>query len=299
MKCKRCKEPAVVALPSHHTGFCEPCFLQFFQRQVKRAIKEERLFTPEDRILVAVSGGKDSLALLWQLRDLGYNVHGLHVDLGIPDSSDRAKTAIAAFCDQQAIPLHIVSTEEAGVAIPDLAERIDQPVCSFCGKIKRHFFNTYAVEHGFNVLATGHNLDDEVSRLFANTLGWKTDYLATQGPLLPADNGFARKVKPLYRHSEFETAAFCFLKGIEHVKAPCPYSQGASFTLYKKLLNDLETEQPGRKLFFYQEFLRRAKNSFQDHAPKHPPIAPCIRCGAPTSAEICSVCRLRNKLATT
>lgn len=297
MKCKRCKAPAVVALPSHHTGFCEPCFLHFFQRQIKRAIKEEKLLGPDDRILVAVSGGKDSLALLWQLHDLGYTVHGLHVDLGIPEASETAQTTISAFCHHRAIPLHIISTAEAGVAIPDLAPLIDQPVCSYCGKIKRHFFNKFAVENDFTVLATGHNLDDEVSRLFANTLGWKTEHLASQGPALPAENGFARKIKPLYRHSEFETAAFCFVQGIPYVQAPCPYSQGASFTLYKKLLNELEKQQPGRKLFFYQEFLRRAKDSFQQNAPEDKAITACSRCGAPTTAGVCSVCRLREKIA--
>ncbi len=60
MKCKRCQVPAVVALPSHHTAFCKECFLVFARRLVERAIKEHSMFTFDDRILIAISGGKDS-----------------------------------------------------------------------------------------------------------------------------------------------------------------------------------------------------------------------------------------------
>ena len=103
MKCKRCKELAVVALPSHHAGFCRDCFLEFFSRQVERAVAKEKLFTREDRILVAVSGGKDSLALMLELAEQGYNVTGLHVDLSIPKSSEAAR-GTACLCRSRLWP---------------------------------------------------------------------------------------------------------------------------------------------------------------------------------------------------
>ena len=86
MKCTRCKAPAHVALPSHHSGFCKDCFPLFFTKQVETAIRREKMFTFDERILVALSGGKDSLALMLELHLQGYEVTGLHIDLGIPDS---------------------------------------------------------------------------------------------------------------------------------------------------------------------------------------------------------------------
>ena len=150
------------------------------------------------------------------------------------------------------------------------------------------------MEEGFDVLATGHNLDDEVARLFANTLRWDTAYLSDQGPVLPASDGFVRKVKPLFRLSEYETANYAFLKGIEIHSDPCPYSGGASFTAHKELWGELEHRSPGQKLQFYQAFLKNGKPAFaQLEKETGAQLAPCDECGSPTSAGTCSVCRIR------
>ena len=298
MKCKRCKDLAVVALPSHHTGFCRACFLDFFSRQVDKAITKQKLFTREDRILVAVSGGKDSLALMLELAEQGYNVTGLHVDLSIPNSSEAARAVVESFCARHNLPVQIKTLAEEGLAIPLVKKRLSRPICSACGKIKRYFFNKAALDGDFNVLATGHNLDDEIARLFSNVLRWDTSYLSDQGPNLPACNGFARKVKPLFRLSEFETANYAFLKGIDYHTAPCPYSAGASFTFHKTLWEDLELEMPGRKLEFYLGFLERGRPVFaRQEAETGEILAPCAACAYPTSGGVCGVCRIRDMVA--
>ena len=294
MKCKRCKDLAVVALPSHHAGFCRACFLGFFSRQVEKAIAKQKLFTLEDRILVAVSGGKDSLALMLELAEQGYNVTGLHVDLSIPNSSEAARSVVESFCARHGLNLQVKTLADEGLAIPLVKERLSRPICSACGKIKRYFFNKAALDGDFTVLATGHNLDDEIARLFSNVLRWDLSYLSDQGPHLPACNGFARKVKPLFRLSEFETANYAFLKGIDYHTAPCPYSAGASFTFHKTLWEDLELEMPGRKLEFYLGFLERGRPVFAAReAEIGETVAPCELCAYPTSGGVCGVCRIR------
>ncbi len=298
MKCKRCKDLAVVALPSHHAGFCRACFLGFFSRQVQKAIDKQKLFTLEDRILVAVSGGKDSLALMLELAEQGYNVTGLHVDLSIPNSSEAARGVVESFCARHGLSLQVKTLADEGLAIPLVKKRLTRPICSACGKIKRYFFNKAALDGGFTVLATGHNLDDEIARLFSNVLRWDTSYLSDQGPNLPACNGFARKVKPLFRLSEFETANYAFLKGIDYHTAPCPYSAGASFTFHKTLWEDLELEMPGRKLEFYLGFLERGRPVFAAReAEIGEAVAPCDLCAYPTSGGVCGVCRIRGLLS--
>ena len=339
MKCSRCKQTAVVALPSHNSGFCRDCYLQFFTGQVEKGIRRQKLFTHEDRILVALSGGKDSLALMLELSRQGYTVTGLHIDLAIPGSSAAARAAVEGFCATHSFPLIVREMAAEGLAIPEVKKRIKRPICSMCGKIKRHYFNKTALEHGFTALATGHNLDDEVARLFSNTLRWDVSYLADQGPLLEerdlfitpsqtlavteqaASTGqnpeemacearahsaepeagrgvsggrFARKVKPLWRLSEFETANYAFLRGIENHYFPCPYSRGATFTYYKSLWADLEERMPGRKIAFYQGFLERGQGAFAAiETGETELVAPCTACGYPTSTGVCGVCRLK------
>ncbi|MFP4315967.1 MAG: ATP-binding protein [Desulfovibrionales bacterium] len=297
MKCSRCKEHAVVALPSHHAGFCKPCFLLFFKNQVQRSIKKMKLLEPEDRVLVAISGGKDSLALTWQLKDLGYDVTGLHIDLGIGRSSLLARQYTETFCRKHDIALHVLETAAEGLAMPEVKKRIRRPICSVCGSVKRHYFNRFAVENGFTALATGHNLNDEVSRLFSNVLSWDQDYLSGQSPLLPGENGFAKKVKPLYRLSEFETANFCFMQGIEYGYHPCPFSKGATFTFYKSLWEELEAEQPGRRISFYEGYLKKGRAAFEAlKRQRETTLAACTSCGFPSSADLCVVCRIKSQM---
>jgi uncharacterized protein (TIGR00269 family) len=294
MKCKRCGETAAVKLPSHHAGFCPECFERFFKKQVETAIRRHKMIEPGDKVLVAVSGGKDSLALMRVLSDLGHDVTGLHVHLGIPDSSDPVCERTEAYCRENGFTLHVLRTADVGLAIPDVKDSVRRPICAVCGKIKRHYFNRFAYENGFAALATGHNLDDEVARLFANVLRWDAPYLAGQGPTLPAEGRFVRKIKPLYRVTEFETAAYCFLKGINHWKAACPYSGGASFTGHKKLFADLEYASPGQKTAFYEAFLAKGKPHFAEAGREGAQgLFACAECGYPSSAEVCGVCRIR------
>lgn len=299
MKCNVCKDTAVVSLPSHNAGFCAEHFFQFFSRQVARAIKDRDMFGPDDRILVAVSGGKDSLGLTLELQRQGYDVTALFVDLGIPGSSDAARRRIEAFCQARDIRLTVKECAAEGLAIPEVKAATTRPICAACGRIKRHIFNRTAREEGFDVLATGHNLDDEVARLFANTLRWDLSYLAGQAPDLPGEGGFAKKVKPLFRLTEFETANYAFLQGIDYHVDPCPYSTGASFTQHKALLADLEHHSPGQKLAFYKLFLRQGRAAFQalEQQEGGAVLAPCERCASPTATGVCVVCRLREQVA--
>lgn len=298
MKCRRCKAPAEVALPSHTTGFCRECFFVFFRRQIEKAIKDFKMIAEDERVLICLSGGKDSLSLAHELKQLGYDITGLHIDLGIGESSQVARGLVEGFCRERDIPLLVVETAAEGLAIPVVRENINRPVCSVCGKIKRHIFNRTALREGFDVLATGHNLDDEVARLFANTLRWDAAYLSDQGPCLPAEGGFARKIKPLYRLTEFETAAYAYMSSIDYGLVPCPYSPGATFTGYKGMLESLELNHPGAKFQFYDAFLKRGRPAFAAlEAETGAELSPCTACGSPTSVEVCGVCSLRQRIA--
>jgi tRNA(Ile)-lysidine synthase TilS/MesJ len=87
-KCRACRQPAIIDLPRHNANFCAEHLLQLCRRQVEKAIKDHDMLSFDDRILVAVSGGKDSLAVWDILTDLGYAADGLYIGLGIGAYSD-------------------------------------------------------------------------------------------------------------------------------------------------------------------------------------------------------------------
>jgi len=261
MNCTKCKTKAVIDLPRHNAAFCRNCFNGYVYDQVARAIKSQKMFRRADRILVAVSGGKDSLALWDILLKLGYQADALYVNLGIGTYSEESFRKVRNFADAVAashgakLLTHTVEEEE-GAGIKELAQLIHRPTCSTCGTIKRYQFNRAAVEHDYDVMATGHNLDDEAARLLGNVLHWQDEYLDKQGPSLPASvEGFAKKVKPLYRLSERELAAYAVLNRIDYIIEECPMAKGARTLVYKEVLNRLETESPGTKQTFYWGFL--------------------------------------------
>lgn len=261
------------------------------------------MLEPSDRILVAISGGKDSLAIWDILQRSGYDADGLYVGLGIGDYSDVSGGYARRFAAERGLTLIEVDLQdEHGFDIPTATAVTRRSPCSACGTSKRHVFDAAAIDGGYDVLVTGHNLDDEAAVLFGNVLRWQTDYLARQMPVLPARNGFPKKVKPLVRLSERETAAYCIVNGIDYLVDECPMSAGNKHLGYKDVLADLELESPGTRTEFYFGFLRRAAAAFAQHADSgETPVqlSPCERCGAPSGSDICAFCRLVERVTVT
>jgi len=299
MKCKRCDQPAVINMRQHRFSLCGEHFLEWVPQQVQRTIEHYHMFAPDERVLVAVSGGKDSLGLLDILLRLGYHAEGIYINLGVPDGgySDASQRKAEAFAAQAGASLHVVNIgSEYGQTIPELARRRrGRSVCSVCGVVKRHILNQVACDGGFAVLATGHNLDDEVAVLFQNTLHWSTGYLQRQAPVLPASHPrLARKVKPLVRMYEREMAAYALVRGIDYIYEECPYSRGATSLFYKTLFDQLEATSPGAKQQFYLSFLQaRDEGRLLPAETDRGKMSECTRCGQPTTApDLCVFCRL-------
>ena len=218
-----------------------------------------------------------------------------------------SKEKVERFAKEVAIPcgakllIHQVEEQE-GAGIRELATLVRRPTCSACGTIKRYQFNRVAVEQDYDVMATGHNLDDEAARLLGNVLRWQEEYLQKQGPSLPASvEGFAKKVKPLYRLTEREVAAYAILNRIDYVIEECPMAKGAKMLAYKDALNRLEAESPGTKQAFYMGFLDREAKSQETSlsmvAADRANLHPCQRCGQPTAAEVCTYCRMVGRIS--
>ncbi len=299
MKCTKCGGIAVIGMPQHRLNLCAKHFLEWVPSMVQRAIEKYRMFTPDERILVAVSGGKDSLGLWEILIGLGYRTEGVYINLGIAheDYSDNSQRHVEAFAAKHGhVPFRVINVRETyGRAIPDLVRtRGHRHICSVCGLVKRHIMNRIAREGGYAAIATGHNLDDEAAVLMQNVLHWQGDYLRRQSPVLPeTGTSLARKVKPLCHLYERETAAFAFVKGIDFVDQECPHSIDAKTIFYKQILNQIEHRSPGAKMQFYLSFLQAKENGLFTAAAPEAALGTCRVCGQPTVAgDLCAFCRL-------
>jgi tRNA-5-methyluridine54 2-sulfurtransferase len=294
MKCRSCRAPAVIDVRRHNAGFCHPCFVRHCREQVERSIRAFDMIRPGEKVLVAVSGGKDSLALWDILLDSGVTADGLYLGLGIGDYSDdsgRYARAYAARRGAKLVEIDLPAT--FGYDIPTGASAARRAPCSACGLSKRHLFNQAALDGGYDVMATGHNLDDEAAVLFGNVLRWDLPYLGRQYPVLPAEHGFARKVKPLVRLSERETAAYCVLRGIDYIVDECPMSAGNRHLRYKEALNEIESRSPGSKAAFYFGFLERIAPLVEGAADEEKEgLHSCPGCGSPTVSDLCAFCKL-------
>jgi tRNA-5-methyluridine54 2-sulfurtransferase len=306
--CLVCRAPAAIEEPRHRAAWCPTHFPDHVLAQIRKAIDRPvggstgRMFSYADRLLVAVSGGKDSLALWDALLELGYRVDGLYVGLGIGGYSQRSAELCRSFAAERAAPrgqrlLEVDLAEEYGYTTPSGASATTRTTCGVCGLSKRYVFNRVAVDEGYDVMLTGHNLDDEAATLLGNVLRWHDDFLARQRPVLPATGANqVRKCKPLYRLSEREMAAYCVVRGIDYVVEECPLVDGNTGHELKEAMNAMERGAPGAKAQFLFGFLDRHAEHFAAGDHDAPDLAACTHCGMPTVGEVCAFCRQRERI---
>jgi tRNA(Ile)-lysidine synthase TilS/MesJ len=279
-------------MPSHHANFCAGCFVRFFEKAVAKAMKKFEI-TAATPILVAVSGGKDSLALWNVLHELGYVTQGLHVSLGIDEFSEASVEAIDQFASTRGLQwTHHSLADVFGYSIPDIRIRTRRKICSLCGLLKRQLLNRLTISEGFKVIATGHNLDDEAGRLLGNILRHRSQFFEKQYPYLPStDPRMPSKLKPLYRLDAHEILTYTSVKSIAPLKMKCPLSRGATSHTIKHALSFLESEMPGTKRDFLFTYIDSRKPP-SDRST----FGTCQQCGQATYENLCSVCNLANQL---
>ena len=291
MKCKKCSSTSVIKLRQHNVSYCEYHFNEYFEKRVEKTIIKYGMCKPEDRILVAVSGGKDSSVLLYVLDKMGYRVDGVFVDTGTVTPPHEELKQLQDLIRGQVYYLDI-RDYFLGLTIPEVSKILRRSTCSVCGTARRYILNRYALIAGYNVLAMGHNLDDECAVLLGNVLNWHIGYLSRQKPVLHKTHpGFVKKIKPLVLLTEREIYAYALLNHIPCSKENCPFSKNASSLRYKSGINKVERYHPGTKLRFYTEFVK--KSPFE---PEKVTIKSCSVCGYPTTEDICAFCRMKARV---
>ena len=291
-RCRICDaRTGIVRVTEFNLKVCPSCYLRFFERRVRRSLEKESMILEGDRVAVAVSGGKDSAALLFTLKRLsvvmGFELQALHFHLNMGDYSDRNLLVVEEQAGRAGVPLRVVRLDDLGLRV----QRVKgwNP-CAVCGAIKRSLFNREAGRMGATVVATAHTLEDLLLFTFKNLLSRK---YYTPPPLLPPSDGLLRKVKPLAFIPERLNLVYCHLRDIPVFGEKCPYWTPHGHSL-KAVFEQMEKAVPSSKL---QLFLSLREVLPSGDTPLSGPRSPCSRCGEPSSQPLCTVCRLRDHFA--
>ncbi|WP_457613110.1 tRNA-5-methyluridine(54) 2-sulfurtransferase [Methanocaldococcus sp.] len=288
MKCRFCNSPSYVEIRyPKKINLCKEHFIEYFEDRVKKSIEKYKMLNKDEKILVAVSGGKDGHVAAWILKKLGYNIELFHINLGIRGFSDESLRAVKALAEKLNTPLHVVDLKEiTGKTIEDIKGK----KCSICGITKRYLMNKFGYERGFDVIITGHNLDDEVSFILNNVLNWNIRYLAKHEPVLPAHDKFLKKVKIFFEIDEYLILKYAEAEEIPFTTAKCKFAEGAITLKHRAYLNELEKERAGIKLQFLYGYMKN-RHLFKVEEEDFQ-FRECEVCGMTSAGKICSFCRV-------
>ncbi len=284
MGCSMCSGKTVF------NGFCKSHFIDNFENKVMETVNKFNLVSKNDKIAVACSGGKDSISILHIINKNFKNVTAIAVDEGIAGYRDVTLEDLKIFCTKNDIKLKIYSYKDLfGETLDNMKTKIKLNPCSICGVFRRTALNKAA--SGFDVVVTGHNLDDEAQAVVMNFLKGNLEFSARLGPKsgMSDEFGFTPRVKPLYFCSEKETAAYAFLQGFDIKFIECPNASTSFRAVVRDALNDLEAENLGTKRNIIESFLELSPFLKIKYSDMPKPML-CSNCSQPCKNGVCQAC---------
>ncbi len=303
LKCTFCGRKAVYNRRYSGTLLCDRCLIKSVERRFRRAVAEHKLVSPNEKITVAVSGGKDSVVALHLIADYckhkNCEVVAITVDEGIKGYRDHSLPVARENAEQLGLEHVVVSFKGAyGATLDEIVRaarkrKSRQHPCTYCGIMRRSLLNRTAREVGADKLVTAHNLDDEAQAIMLNYVRGDFSRLHRLGPIYPMREGFVPRIKPFREIPEKEMALYALLRGLEVHLAVCPYSGGIHSEI-RDFLNDFEIKHPNTK-FMIMRMFDRMKPQLAGATPKFE-MQSCEVCGEPTSMKICKACELLSDL---
>ncbi len=296
MKCSKCNREAEFQIKYAGINLCREHFVEFVHRKVKTEIKEQVRFNKDDRVIIAVSGGKDSMMLLHEMHSIfgkwhNFEMIAVTVDEGIGDFRVKCSELAHRYARSLDIEHHTVKFKDyIGITTDDVAS-VDSELkpCTYCGVFRRKVLNVYAKEMSANYLVLGLNLDDFAQSVLMNVTRGDVARLARLAPHKRVHTGFVPRLAPLRRVLESEVRNYNEIMGIPYVNKRCPYAPQAIRDEYRNFLNELEKRDPAVK-FSTLNFFDKIRPMVDSEAPQ---LQPCEICGEPTVGKVCKACELK------
>ncbi|MEN7981871.1 MAG: TIGR00269 family protein [Nanoarchaeota archaeon] len=263
--------------------------------QVKNTLKKIKL-SKKDKILVALSGGKDSTVTAYLLKKFGYNISGVHIDLKMGKYSKDCLRAVEKLCGDLEINLYIYDVKkEMGSSMCYLRSAIQSKHrgtiknCAICGVIKKWILNKEARKLRFDKIATGHNLDDEAQTILINVFKGSLELSATSGPITKniKNKKFVTRIKPLFYILEDDIRKYS-----KKIKLPVHYEKcPCAIDSYRIQVRNFLEKLPGKDKINIMKNFEKISHKIKR---KNLEINYCKICGEPSRGKICKKCSFVN-----
>ncbi|NLA37998.1 MAG: TIGR00269 family protein [Methanomicrobiales archaeon] len=293
MQCSKCRRDAIIYQRYSGLHLCEQHFIRDFEAKAKRAIREHRWIESGDRVAVALSGGKDSSALLFFLHRLlskrrDVRLMAITVDEGIGGYRDPARAQ--AIADHLDVPWVTASfQEEYGVTLDEIVGRKGAGLsCSYCGVLRRALMNRVARDEGVTKFAYGFNLDDEAQSVLMNV--FRGDAYRLTRPSREGE-GLVPRIKPFMYIPEREVALYAFLHVEGFDLSGCPYAAGALRGDVREILDDYTYRHPATKY----SLVNLGETLKNPEKPQEEGLRVCERCEEPCG-RICRTCQILDEI---
>lgn len=260
------------------------------EQKVEQTLKKIRL-KKKEKILVAISGGKDSAVTAYLLKRLGYKIKGIHIDLGLGKYSENCLKSVKELCNKLKIKLYLYSVKkETGKTMSDIFKHKDEKLsnCTLCGVMKKWLLNKKSRELKADKIATGHNFNDGLETFLMNLFKGSQNSNLNSVPILKTKNKkFIVRIKPLFFIANGKIENYCKKLNLPVYKKICPY-RGETYRVetrdFVKKLSDKEKKN------LMKNFLELAEKIKKDEKETRY----CEVCGEPSRKNLCKRCELLN-----
>jgi uncharacterized protein (TIGR00269 family) len=286
---------------------CRSCFAESIEAKARATISKYKMLEFDDRIAVAVSGGKDSVSLLHVLAKIERDypkasLVAVTVDEGIKGYRDEALKIAVENCKKLGVEHRVVSFMKLyGYTLDEIVERLRQrgddglTPCAYCGVLRRKALNIAARKLKADKLATAHTLDDEAQTTLLNIFHGDVLRIAREKPVTDeVDPKLVQKVKPFCEIPEKETALYAYARKIRFQSTPCPYASEALRNDVRVMLNRMEERHAGIKFTIFRS-IERIRPVLEEVAEKEG-LGECSECGEPTTGKICRTCQMLSQI---
>lgn len=303
MKCSKCGNPKVI-IKKDQSGqlLCKNCFIESIEKKAIKTIRKEKLLNKGDKVLVALSGGKDSvttLEILNTFREMNIiDICAITVDEGIDNYRQDGVDIAIRHAQRLGIEHKVVLLkDEYGISLDEIMQKNNHKgSCTYCGVFRRTIINKAAREMDANKIATGHNLDDEVQAIIMNYLEGNIDNLTKLGAKSESKaKEFTVKIKPLREIPEREIGLYVVAKDLEIHFDSCPYAQQSFRGEVSEVINQLSQKHPTIKystLRGYDKIKKILKKDFKKEYSQDR----CEKCGEPSANKLCKACTFIEEL---
>lgn len=294
MKCNYCENPVAYSRKYSGESLCSSCFSKSIVRKTAKTISKYKMIQPKNVVGVAVSGGKDSLSLLYVLKQISLNhnftIKAITIDEGIPGYRDEALDLVRSFCNKIGVEHSVYSYKKLfGTTLEQslgLRDKEKTSSCSICGILRRQAIDFGARELGVDTVATGHNLDDFIQTFIINLLSGDISKIGWMDPE-PAEKQ-VRRIKPFSEIYENEIVFYAFANDIPFQSEECPHMNEGIRTEIRNFVNSLERDHAGIKNNMYQSILKvssKIRNDTEKQWRK------CSSCGSDCTGDTCAACK--------